>query len=78
MKHHSAKTNGTTEEAMRQALEKDDPLLPTTVNRTKIPKQGLWSLKGQISNNIPFLYVRSCPSSHCFFNSLSSQIFQVI
>ena len=23
------------------------------VNRTKIPKQGLWSLKGQISNKIP-------------------------
>ena len=28
-------------------------IIITVVNLTKIPKQGLWSLKGQISNKIP-------------------------
>jgi len=51
-----AKRNKITEEATWQAFEKVKPS-PTYnwkyTKYNKVPKRGLWSLKGQISNKIP-------------------------
>ena len=44
----------------------NSPSLNVNINCNKIPKRGLWSLKGQISNKD-----RSCPSSQ-FFHFLRS------